>query len=62
MSLSIQPEGHGARPSQMLVAWLSVDEGLPVGNGSDDVVVDEVIDESMGPPVVIPCYCDAGGS
>jgi len=31
------------------VAWL-VDEDLFVGNGSDDVVVDEVIDESMGPP------------
>ncbi|EMA06951.1 hypothetical protein C438_05342 [Haloferax denitrificans ATCC 35960] len=44
---------------ECLVAWL-VDENAFVGDGSDDVVVDEVIDQRMGSPVVDIRYCDAG--
>ncbi|RDZ39471.1 hypothetical protein C5C07_19420 [Haloferax sp. Atlit-4N] len=43
---------------ECLVAWL-VGEDPFVEDGSDDVVVDEVIDEGMGPPVVDIRYCDA---
>ena len=45
---------------ECLVAWI-VDEDPFVGDGSDDVVVDEVIDERMGHPPVNIRYCDAGG-
>ncbi len=38
-----------------------MDEDPFVGNWSDDIVVYQDIDESMGPPVVNICYCDAGG-
>ena len=44
---------------ECLVAWL-VDEDPFVGDGSDDVVVDEVIDEGMGCPLVNIRYRDAG--
>ena len=43
---------------ECLVAWL-VDEDPFVGDGSDDVVVDEVIDERLGHPLVDIRYCDA---
>ena len=45
---------------ECLVAWL-VDENAFVGDGSDDVVVDEVIDQRMGSPLVNIRYRDAGG-
>jgi len=45
---------------ECFTAWL-VDEDPFVGNGSDDIDVDQVIDESMGPPVVNVRYCGAGG-
>ncbi|NLV02909.1 hypothetical protein GOC85_09955 [Haloferax alexandrinus] len=45
---------------ECLVAWL-VDEDPFVGDGSDDVVVDEVFDQRMGSPLVDIRYRDAGG-
>ncbi|ELY31745.1 hypothetical protein C498_09866 [Haloferax volcanii DS2] len=44
---------------ECLVAWL-VDEDAFVGDGSDDVVVDEVIDQRMGSPLVDIRYHHAG--
>jgi hypothetical protein len=44
---------------ECFVAWL-VDENAFVGDGSDDAVVDEIIDQRMGSPLVNIRYRHAG--